>query len=826
MGQSSGSTDEDLEPFYQPQLLPPTRWLDFSHMLIKYRTLLWAVRLLVRSRQLHSPTTQQEQLDPSRPIFYLLPYSCNIDLLALRQYAIQHDLPDPLGGPTELSRTLFIDEILADCQRNRSIETLLHHLELKSEQQEPDAQLVLVTVLWGRKPGSRFEPPLLQSTWRKSISKFLTIARFGRDCFIHTSKPLDLQAVAGRYGHSREGIIKAAQIARVLFSRRCLAATGPRITERSRIIQQLLDHPVIAAEATPHSRKGEPQNNRLQAKEFLEEIVTDFSPKFIRYADRLFSLLWNRLYHGIDVAHVEPVRQLALRGEEIIYLPCHRSHMDYLLLSYVLYYQGLAPPYIAAGINLNFWPAGYFFRRTGAFFLRRSFRGNRLYSAVFALYLAELLRQGFPVEYFIEGGRSRSGHLLSPQTGLLTMTVQTVLENISRPITIVPVYIGYEHVVEDKNYASELSGADKNPENLLQVIKTAFNLRELGRAAVNFGEPIRLNSLLRGQLSNEEIVKFKANQAGRLSLLPSVVGRLAQKIMVSINCRAALNATNLCATALLGAPKNRLEYPTLVERVGNYVKLLRALSYTADCMIPDLHEVDLVKNMLTICKIKPQHHNGREVISISIDQADTLNYYRNNIQHLVILPALVARVILSEEYDSKEEMTKFLQQIQPILQAEFFLNFAAQDIPSILSEILNEFRKQELIKPDSIAPASGLAKVNFLAELACGADLTICYYASMVSLLGAKVQYSRREFEAECLALLRQLLPELQIVEKDLAARRRIANLHQIIREQVSMSQEEATDGRLRADYLQLRLAELLPNGGRQVVAGCCQSAR
>ncbi len=101
--------------------------------------------------------------------------------------------------------------------------------------------------------------------------------------------------------------------------------------------------------------------------------------------------------------------------------------MDYLLLSYVLYHQGLVPPHIAAGINLNFWPAGPIFRRLGAFFIRRTFKGNKLYSTVFREYLGELFSRGYSVEYFVEGGRSRTGRLLDPKTGTLSMTIQAML---------------------------------------------------------------------------------------------------------------------------------------------------------------------------------------------------------------------------------------------------------------------------------------------------------------------------------------------------------------------------------------------------------------
>ncbi len=122
--------------------------------------------------------------------------------------------------------------------------------------------------------------------------------------------------------------------------------------------------------------------------------------------------------------------------------------MDYLLLSYVIIQEGLVMPRIAAGINLNFWPAGTIFRKGGAFFIRRSFAGNRLYSTIFREYLSLLFERGYSVKYYTEGGRSRTGRLLPPKTGMLVMTIQSLLRGIDRPLTLVPVYLGYEHVME------------------------------------------------------------------------------------------------------------------------------------------------------------------------------------------------------------------------------------------------------------------------------------------------------------------------------------------------------------------------------------------
>ena len=153
---------------------------------------------------------------------------------------------------------------------------------------------------------------------------------------------------------------------------------------------------------------------------------------------------------------------MARDGHEPVCVPCHRtSHELAAGSSYVLYHQGLVPPHIAAGINLNFWPAGPIFRRLGAFFIRRTFKGSKLYSTVFREYLGELFSRGYSVEYFVEGGRSRTGRLLDPKTGTLSMTIQAMLRGGTRPITLIPIYIGYEHVMEVGTYAQRTARRDE-----------------------------------------------------------------------------------------------------------------------------------------------------------------------------------------------------------------------------------------------------------------------------------------------------------------------------------------------------------------------------
>ncbi len=211
----------------------------------------------------------------------------------------------------------------------------------------------------------------------------------------------------------------------------------------------------------------------------------------------MLTRIWNRIYDGVQFTHVETLERAA-ETHEIVYVPCHRIHMDYLLLSYAIFRHGYAMPHIAAGINLNLPLVGRFLRKGGAFFIRRSLRGNALYTVVFMSYLAAIMARGHSLEYFIEGGRSRTGRLLQPKTGMLAMTVRSFLRDPARPVMFLPVYFGYERIFEGSTYIGELSGLPKQKESIFGLLRVLPRLKErFGKVHVNLGEPIELGAAAR-----------------------------------------------------------------------------------------------------------------------------------------------------------------------------------------------------------------------------------------------------------------------------------------------------------------------------------------
>ncbi|MCP4711500.1 MAG: glycerol-3-phosphate 1-O-acyltransferase PlsB, partial [Planctomycetes bacterium] len=153
-----------------------------------------------------------------------------------------------------------------------------------------------------------------------------------------------------------------------------------------------------------------------KTKAYCTEIFADCTQLTIEIMLRLLRQFWRRFYAGIDTYNVETIKQVALT-HQLVYVPCHRSHVDYLLLSYIIFNENLAIPYIASGNNLNMPIIGRILRGGGAFFIRRSFKDNPLYGAVMRAYVEQLIELGVPIEYFIEGGRSRTGRLLKPKLG-------------------------------------------------------------------------------------------------------------------------------------------------------------------------------------------------------------------------------------------------------------------------------------------------------------------------------------------------------------------------------------------------------------------------
>ena len=685
-----------------------------SSIVKAYRKLLeLPLSFLVKNNPIPANPIEELQLSTTQPIVYVLPYTSLTDFVIFRRNCLAVGLPDPdqpnvIDGQT-LPRYVYLDAgrrtFKSKGAKDETIKTFNRYLEVHHNQPQLDVQLVPVSVLWGRSPGKEDKAGLPNLRLLNGVQKTFAAIWFGRDTFVRFSQAVSLRYMVEEHGVDEKIAQKLARVAKIHFAKQRISATGPRLPNRQGMFNKLLNSPAIQAaiEEEAKAKNISHEKARAEAQKILQEIAADVSHSSLRMADRFLRWLWNKLYSGINVENADRVRKLALEGHEIVYIPCHRSHIDYLLLSYVLYHQGLVPPHIAAGINLNFWPVGRIFRSWGAFFIRRTFKGNRLYSAIVREYLAELFHRGYSVEYFIEGGRSRTGRLLTPKTGMMSMTLQALQHNQTRPISVVPVYVGYEHVIEVDTYAKELRGAAKEKENAGLVLRVIKKLRNLGQGFVNFGEPITLSNYL-----NQHFPEWKA-QSGeeKPHWFNPAVDAISHQVMVHINNAAAVNAMNLVGTALLSSRQRALSREQLLEQIDSYQQMLRNVPYSTDMVLPSDSPQAMLEHVLNLDRVGVlvEKDNFGEIVRLERNSAVLMTYYRNNIQHLFVLPALLASVILHYEAIQKDLLLDAVRKIYPFLKGELFLHFDDKQLTAQIEKIIAEFVRQDII----------LANENFLS---------------------------------------------------------------------------------------------------------------
>jgi len=431
--------------------------------------------------------------------------------------------------------------------------------------------LVPILYVWSRRP-QRLKPSLLDLVLGSpeapgTLATSIAFLRNYQRAFVRMGAPIALgeflSAESKRSGAGATGAaerIAGADISRAArkvrgalyyhLSRETRAIVGPPFKSPRRVRDEVMRdralQETITVEAERRARPG--AEIARQAERNVKEVAARMSPLFFEFIRPLVIWICTRLYQGIhlDEEGIAEVRQVANRGG-LVLCPSHKSHMDYVILTLLFYEKGLLPPHVAAGINLAFWPFGAIARWCGGFFIRRSFKGDHVYSAVVRAYVKRLMRDGFPQEFFIEGGRSRTGKLLFPKTGLLAMEVDAWREGAGEDLFFVPVAIDYEKLPEGGSYARELGGGEKKKENVWSLLEARKVLRTRhGRIYVQFDRPISLGELTGGR-DRPLVVGDRQGDAGRRAFVQS----LANRIAYGINRASTITPVGLCAAALL-----------------------------------------------------------------------------------------------------------------------------------------------------------------------------------------------------------------------------------------------------------------------------------
>ncbi|GGB11831.1 glycerol-3-phosphate 1-O-acyltransferase PlsB [Agarivorans gilvus] len=747
------------------------------------------IGFFIRGKFVPENPVAEFNLDLSQAVFYVIPRDSLADVLTLQLACKELGLPDPLepaifAGESH-QRVAFLTDKNGETLE-ATVEQFTAALSLHRKDESHNAQLIPVKLFWDRYPGRESVDDLVSGKKPRPagmLKKTWQVIFKGRENLVRFSQPVSLKEMAQRQGSDKRIGHKLARVARIHFSRMQMIATGPKLPNRRHMFEQLLASPTIrrAIQEEAKAKNSSPEQAKQNALKYLEEIAADFSYRNLRMADALLSWVWNKIYSGIEVNHAERVRQLAQEGHEIVYAPCHRSHMDYLLLSYVLYHQGMVPPHIAAGVNLNFWPAGPFFRRSGAFFIRRSFKGNKLYSTVFREYLSQLFSRGYSVEYFTEGGRSRTGRLLPPKTGMLAMTVQAMLRGLERPVTIVPVYFGYEHVMEVGTYYKELKGKAKDKESLFSLFGMLRKLRNFGHGYVNFGEPINVNHRL-NQLAPDW--REPIEEGSKPHWLVPAVNDISLQLMENINSAAAVNGLCLSASILLAAENRAMPRKQLAKQMDLCLSLIKNVPYSEHVTVPDLDAEALIDQALSLDKFQTNSDYLGEIIGLDEKQQVLMNFYRNNIIHLLIMPAFIASALLQHRSISREQLLTLIEQLYPLLKGELFLRYNSDEISELVERYLAEFVALKLISENGDCFRIDKHRRGRLLLLAQLAQESLHRYAVVAALLANRPHLERAQLEKQALAGAQRLAQMHHIDAPEYYDKRITSNLLTLMREQ------------------------------------------
>lgn len=487
-----------------------------------------------------------------------------------------------------------------------------------------------------------------------SLRKIITLFRHPGKIFVELSQPLNLRQWLSQPVHAEKTVgHQALQLRRLLLlqhNRHRQSITGPILKSGEELKESILTSDRLHSFIKKHaeSRKEPIYKIRKKADGYLDEIAARYSPAAIRIMSSVVGWIVNSMFDGavIDKAGLARVKAMSRKGP-LILVPCHKSHIDYLILSYVLYNNNMPCPHIAAGKNLSFWPMGPLFRSGGAFFLRRSFRGAVIYARVFSAYIYKLLEEGFNLELFIEGGRSRTGKLLMPKLGLISILLNAFRDGACEDMIFVPVYIGYDRVIEEHAYIHEVEGGQKEDESLSQVIRARrFLKKRYGKIYINFHSPISTRDLLADSpVPLDRMPQKEVNALCR---------NLGWRIINAIDKQTVVTPHGLVAAAILNISRPRFSQEELMEAVNAYLTFATSQNAKlADTIIlnPDgamEYSIDryLSRKLLEKAPGDKDLPEGQADYVVNTAKRSLLEFYKNNCISYFIPAAFTSLAIL------------------------------------------------------------------------------------------------------------------------------------------------------------------------------------
>ena len=411
------------------------------------------------------------------------------------------------------------------------------------------------------------------------------------------------------------------------------------------------------------------------AARYLKEIAASPSTFVIDLVAALVRAVYTMGYDRrirYDRAALDRIAAIG-QTHSVAFLPSHKSNMDHLALTYVLYENGMPPNLTAGGINMNFFPIGGLLRRHGIFFIRRSFKDNETYKFVLKRYVDYLLAKRFPLEWYLEGGRSRSGKLREPKYGMLSYVADSWRRGSCEDVVLIPTSIAYDQIQDVGAHAAEQRGEAKEKESFSWMVKVIRSLRRrYGRIHLNFGDPVHLSEFLE---------RYPAGEAPDPEAAHLEIAKLAFEVSVRINRATPITPISLVTVALLGADR-ALTVAEVHDALRDLIAFVeaRALPVTERLTLDDPDQVRAALDALVEHRVVTRWEGGTDTVyAVGPDQHLAAAYYRNTIVHFFTTGA-IAEVALVAAFGAGSPAAAFwdaVWAVRDLLKFEMF--FAERD---------------------------------------------------------------------------------------------------------------------------------------------------
>lgn len=538
-------------------------------------------------------------------------------------------------------------------------DSLLYLVEVQKEMDSPILILPQM-IFWNRNPERTAPKTLLQATPRDLVAStatgdkglfagWMATLKSISPAFVRIATPINLKEEIqnSRSDDSRQIALELRNKLLGMYHQEKRTVLGPVLKSRQEMAEKVLYHKNVLNEIARLSAEDGISENKLRkrAYKFYREIAADYSIMYIIFLRIVLEYVFRKIYDGIhyDPDELKNIREAAQKGP-LVLTPCHKSHMDYLIISYLFYMNNLFPPHIAAGVNLSFFPLGVIFRHSGAFFLRRSFKGLKLYPVIFKQYVKTLVSEGYSIEFFIEGGRTRTGKLVFPKLGFLSYLTEAIEEGYNRDLMFVPISINYDRILEESSYVQELKGKEKESESMATVVESRkFLKRKYGKVYVRFNKPFSI-----GEIRSE----------GRDSHATSAI--VANTVIRKINEITVVTPFALTSAAILLTSVKGFSRTMLAERIAgiydffefSHVSMSDPLRVKGD--VPQIVDYviaaylqDKILGELRVEGSKKKKEVLKDFYVLKEDDRARIVFYKNSIIHYLVALAFGSLALLT-----------------------------------------------------------------------------------------------------------------------------------------------------------------------------------